>query len=759
MRPYLAIIKDSFREALASRVLWILLVLNTIVLLLVAPLGLAERTGIVFTPNDITDGKELLNKIKRQEAEQQPSPGKQIWALLSDDYKAELAPEGEKPRRPRWPGAIYIQLPGELNQVITSPKLYDAEAWSGIALSNDARDLLGQGIDQLDEEDVARLNRLLLEAAYPDEIAVSREKAVAVSYLIWNWFKWPSSKKAAVDWLIGRLQWFFCGVVGVFAGILVTASIIPQTYAAGAIDLLLSKPISRSLLFLTKYVGGCMFVLVSSAYVIVGLWLIAGLRWGEWSNRVLLIIPVLMFLFAVYYAVSSLAGVIWRNAIVSVVIAVVFWAACFIVGFVKGVTEPVFLNPKRIIKLVPAGEELIAVNERAEVFHWSAAKGNWEEVLATAGDTGVAATPGITLPLLGPVYDAKNDRLLALPVAAPQFGVFMVDNGLIVGDKQDGWKRRQGTPAPPGTAALLVNRKGTLLAVTPRGLMRHIGDPVAGEAPVQVFGFTMPTVGGGRFASAGAELSLGTPLSAAIDRMTDDVVIYDTQTLRILSPDAKGRYVERAKRDIEHNLSGIVAVGGGRVLLARAKGQIDLFDAAKLEPQGDFDPEGSNTPRFVECSPGGETFAVLFHNRRLWLYDAAQQRPLRLSISGQGDISAVAFGGDHDRLLVADRFTRVTAYELPAGRITDRRRPSLTVFERIYLYGIEPIYTVFPKPGEMSNVVDYLLTGNESVAVGPSTDLHTIRQKLDIWGPIWSNIAFIAVVVGLGCFYTHRKDF
>ena len=42
MRAYLAVIKDSFREALASRVLWILLVLITLLLLSLAPLGVKD---------------------------------------------------------------------------------------------------------------------------------------------------------------------------------------------------------------------------------------------------------------------------------------------------------------------------------------------------------------------------------------------------------------------------------------------------------------------------------------------------------------------------------------------------------------------------------------------------------------------------------------------------------------------------------------------------------------------------------------------
>ncbi len=39
MRPYLTIVRDSFHEALSSRVLWMILIVITIVLLFIAPLG------------------------------------------------------------------------------------------------------------------------------------------------------------------------------------------------------------------------------------------------------------------------------------------------------------------------------------------------------------------------------------------------------------------------------------------------------------------------------------------------------------------------------------------------------------------------------------------------------------------------------------------------------------------------------------------------------------------------------------------------
>jgi len=31
--------------------------------------------------------------------------------------------------------------------------------------------------------------------------------------------------------------------------------------------------------------------------------------------------------------------------------------------------------------------------------------------------------------------------------------------------------------------------------------------------------------------------------------------------------------------------------------------------------------------------------------------------------------------------------------------------------------------------------------------------------EIDVWGPIWSNLAFVAVMLAIGCIYVERKDF
>src|SRR5688572_300987 len=95
MLPYLAIIKDSFREAFVSRVLWILLVLSTLVLLLLAPLGLEEQSATELLEDDLLDAPALAARIESQGKADRQSPGRRIWTLA--DEKLRLAIERRPP--------------------------------------------------------------------------------------------------------------------------------------------------------------------------------------------------------------------------------------------------------------------------------------------------------------------------------------------------------------------------------------------------------------------------------------------------------------------------------------------------------------------------------------------------------------------------------------------------------------------------------------------------------------------------------------
>ena len=90
MRPYLAIIKDSFREALASRILYILLGLITVLLLLAAPLTYRLELTTGLRERDSSEWPDLIDKLKQAESETKPSPTRRIWKLFTPEQHTPI---------------------------------------------------------------------------------------------------------------------------------------------------------------------------------------------------------------------------------------------------------------------------------------------------------------------------------------------------------------------------------------------------------------------------------------------------------------------------------------------------------------------------------------------------------------------------------------------------------------------------------------------------------------------------------------------
>jgi ABC-type transport system involved in multi-copper enzyme maturation permease subunit len=107
-----------------------------------------------------------------------------------------------------------------------------------------------------------------------------------------------------------------------------------------------AKPISRFKLLMYKYIGGLTFILIVSAVTVGGVWLVLGVRSGYWNPEFLLLIPILTFTFAILYALSTLLGVLTRNAIVAILLTCLFAAFLYVVGTAKSFLDLIRSDPK-----------------------------------------------------------------------------------------------------------------------------------------------------------------------------------------------------------------------------------------------------------------------------------------------------------------------------------------------------------------------------------------------------------------------------
>ena len=144
----------------------------------------------------------------------------------------------------------------------------------------------------------------------------------------------------------------------------------------------------------------------------------------------------------------------------------------------------------------------------------------------------------------------------------------------------------------------------------------------------------------------------------------------------------------------------------------------------------------------------------------MWLLDTRSDRIHRPPIDGQGDVSAAVFTPQAE-LLVATHGTRVTAYQPETFKRQETYRPTMSRIEWIYHYVLIPIHTIFPKPAELNDTIQYLLTNETTsdMAGLAGDDLQAKRQELHPWAPIRSGAAFIGFVLLVACLYIERQEF
>lgn len=135
--------------------------------------------------------------------------------------------------------------------------------------------------------------------------------------------------KTAFDW-IGIKIWLTWAAI--ILALFSTAGMFPDLIKEGAIDLLLSKPIGRLRLFLTKYVTGLLFVALQVAVFSVCAFFVIGVRAGDWDPKIFLAIPIVLLFFSYLFAVCVCVGVLTRSTLLAVIATGLVWVVMFVVN-------------------------------------------------------------------------------------------------------------------------------------------------------------------------------------------------------------------------------------------------------------------------------------------------------------------------------------------------------------------------------------------------------------------------------------------
>ena len=830
MKPYLAILIDSFWEAVGNRVLWVLLVGWAFVLAGLAPFGYVTERSFKLVSSDIDN----LDKIKEKLIDASNGRGndsvKAIAAKLSPDFLKQLKPKDKADEQQRGQKRIReTDLARELNVAIDAKDLYSAEAFPTADKRERLKPLIEQGVDKLSDFEREELNRELLTLAFPLELTRPRSERLWIGYAGFKLgeplnISRRQIKQFVEPLLLGFLIKLGLGVVAVFVALIVTSPIVPETFRSGSLHLLLSKPISRIWLYLFKLLGGCVFVLFNITFVLIGLYLIAGIRFDIWNPGLLYCIPLLLFVFIIFYSVSALVGLIWGNAIVCVVSCIIFWLFCFALGAIHdGMQQHVELLPQ-ISRVEKINDKYWAVNQRGDVGVWNDKFSVWQPALDN--DVGGQART------FGPLYDAKRDQIVVKsffrvpfgnlqarsrklsvirlsgttqPDDAEQSSTTEAGNEKTASDESpkepkadanaDAKPAASGAPevaqspvkeanADPQTLAEarstpywmsdtgpeipqqlieLTQIGGDVVAVCRSGIYRLNWDKdLSKTGDSALVGMLRNLVPAAKAFEnvAPKDFVMSDNASASPTASGNGLVIYNSGNVDILNY-AKNRFEIVASTKIagEGTEPALAIANSNYCVVARDTLPIMVFDAALKPIHTSIALPDKNNVRQLTWIPESNEAAIVTHTGNWFKLNCESGELTEIASDFTGKLTAMNWTSP-TTVLLGIKPNRAVEYDFANKSIVKDFRPTMSTLEMVYNWGVNPVYQVNPKPSALDNAMGYLLSGNATQSLNIVTnDMEQAQVEIDVWRPILTNLAFVAVMLTIGCIYVARKEF
>jgi hypothetical protein len=320
------------------------------------------------------------------------------------------------------------------------------------------------------------------------------------------------------------------------------------------------------------------------------------------------------------------------------------------------------------------------------------------------------------------------------------------------------WKAESGPTPPAGTSWVMEDSQDNVLLVATSGVFKYTIEEGPRKSRPKILGFELPLgKADDPFSKIGppADQSFATPYSAAIDHQSNRLLIDNEQSLMLLSRSGDElKYT--VQKTVKHEPAGPTLVGlTSRLAVVVAKsGHVELRDISSLDAEGRSRPAGDSPPLAVGTSDDGRFIAVLFHNGILWLYDDESHKG-RIVERG---VTAIAFNGGE--LLSTDSMRQVRLRDLKTNSTTKVFSPKSDTLRWYYRWVILPVYTVFPKPGELSNVIRTMLgdDSSDSPKDNDGDDLRVAREAPDTSAPVIHGAVFVLIMMAITCIYVERLD-
>ncbi|KAA1260043.1 ABC-2 family transporter protein [Rubripirellula obstinata] len=785
LRPYQAIIADSFRSALSSRVLWIAMVAIWLFLILLSPFGYREDYTTEFRNQDFHNGTRLKGMLASGlvDPDVREEPLGLIASAVPEDLQRQLrlVGKGDEVR------IRYSVLTDALNGLIEDESWYNAQSWQSTTRLRELRELDEQDVEQLSDSLRKRRARLRIEAALPGVFEARASRSILLTYAGLDFPTEVTVDKPQFKMLVNQfvlpliINWLL-GFILIFLGILVTASIIPDMLQPGSLHLLLSKPVSRTLLLLSKFVGGCAFVLLCVTQLVIGLYLIAGLRLDIWNLRLLWCIPVSVFLFSVFYSVSVLAGLRWRSPILAIGVTVIFGGICMLVGFIGGLSDGLVTGPDRLSHLAVAGDDIFATTKGGGMVRFDASQNQWSEIYESG--------PGNRDRVLAPLA-ISSDQIITARVRGGRmnpFGSGAPELSLL--SRKNDWSPEPSLRLPTGTTQLLAPKKiapandsifalntSDLLTTTRSEILLAAGEQKE-DAPTPESDASQNTpswfsklnslIGGKTkgFENITPErMPLTQPRSVAVVNANTVVAISGGRLMRVeKAPTDRWTIAKQRTLAGDNSLDTLLAVTGDQLMLARPDEPLRIIDLESLQDLAELEmPTRSFATQLVGFSNanGDDTFLVVLSDgtcRQVNWKDDSKKRLNDFARIGPNEIETLSFDQPANRLFFAHNVDQLDAIDVSTGDTVLSIRPSVTGWRQVDQLVVTPLRWLTPQTGDLGETIATMISGKSAFSFSSGDgERETIRRK--VAGPVISCTVFTTVMLMISCVYFATRDF
>ena len=781
MSPYLAVIRDSFHAALASRVLWIAFLAIWLLLAALSPIGYREDFTTTFRGQDFLNGTRMKAMLAQGlvDPESKTKPNGRLAARMPEELRRQLRRVGEGDE-------VRIRLSvlaDALNECLDDESWYDADAWQSTLRLRELRDLDEITETELDDSTRRRRARVRIEAALPGVFETRSARSIILTYagmdfpanlvvdktqfvtLINQWVL-----PVIIDWLLG--------FVLIFLGILVTASIVPDMLQPGSLHLLLSKPVSRTMLLLSKFLGGCAFVFLCVLQLVIGLYLVAGLRLDVWNIRLLWCIPVSVFLFSVFFSVSVFAGLRWRSPILAIGVTTIFGTICLVVGLIGGIFEGFVTRPDRIRDMAVAGETIFAATRGGGLVRFDEEENEWVEFFESS-----SMSPDRTL---SPVA-LDRETVITARVRGGRFNPFgsgALD--LLVLNEIDDWTPEPSLRLPAATSRLfragdsvIAMNTGELAITAQEGILEEAGLKRVGndtEASVEAEQESGDWLGKLNNMMGGVTSGFQSILPPRIAITPPRGVVVDPDGGHLIAM-SRGRLMrlEKSKNDSkkdawsmtaeqilegEASRNGVIAVSGSVLMIAREEEPIQLFDAVTLEPLAELELSTRLVPTGA-AGLGNQRFALITSDARCRIISAVKNSPAGFELSGpEGatEVESVYFDDASGLLYLSHHIDQVDLLDPNDFSVQKKVRPSLKQWRFVDKYVIGPLRLLVPQTGELGETTAAMVSGKSAIAFETVVGEEELR-RYSMVRPVASCSIFICVMLMIGCIYFVTRDF